>query len=128
MEPFKVSKYKDYTLNIFKEDDPESTDYKYYAEVTGLHGCFITGDSEKEILREAGNVIGLYLEAREAVKQEKPRLVSVKFKPELYAEILKFASDEGIESVSTFVRSAVVRYMRSKGRRDSSSLAVSPGH
>lgn len=128
MEPFKVSKYQDYTLNIFKEDEPEATDYKYYAEVKELPGCFITGDSEKEILREAANVIGLYVEARNAVRHEKPKLVSVKFKPDLYAEVLKFAADEGIESVSTFVRSAVVRYMRSRGRDVPSSLTISPRH
>ena len=127
MEPFKSSKYLNYTLNIFKEDDPQAADYRYYAEVSELPGCFVTGDSEKEILAEAGNVIGVYLEAREAVKQKKPKLVSVKFKPELYAEIVKFAADEGIESVSTFVRSAVVRYMRSRGRRVPASFAVTEG-
>ena len=54
--------------------------------------------------------------------QKKPKLVSVKFKPELYDKVVKFAAEEGIESVSTFVRSVVVRYMNAKERSEPAQI------
>jgi predicted RNase H-like HicB family nuclease len=114
-KPFKEVKIKDHTLLLYREQDPEETSYKMHAEVKELDGCYIAGDTEKEILAEAPGVISVYREARNEIAKQKPKLVSVKMKPDLYALLSRYAQDQGIESVSTLMRSIMVKKMREEG-------------
>lgn len=114
-----------HTLAIYKELAPGENDYRMFGEVAGLGGCFIAGDSEKEILAEAPAVIAVYIEAQKEIDKEKPKLVSVKMKPGLYALVSQYAQDQGIESVSTLMRSVLVKKMREDGYNVSSRMVTS---
>jgi predicted RNase H-like HicB family nuclease len=114
-KPFKEVKIKDHTLLLYREQDPDETSYKMHAEVKELSGCYIAGDTEKEILAEAPGVISVYREAQNEITKQKPKLVSVKMKPDLYALLSRYAQDQGIESVSTLMRSIMVKKLREEG-------------
>ena len=86
-----------------------------YAEVKELPGCYIAGDTEKEILAEAPAVIDVYLDAQKAINAKKPQLISVKVKQELYDYLVRYADEKGIENVSTALRSLAVRKLREEG-------------
>ncbi len=115
---------KGYTLELYHEPDAGETGYKMYAEVKELDGCYIAGDSEKEILAEAPGVIDVYLAAQKEIAKQKPKLVSVKMKPDLYALVSRYAQDQGIENVSTLMRSLVVKKLHEDGYYSSSRLAA----
>jgi len=121
----KELKIKGYTVTIYREQQPEENGYKMYAEVKELSGCFIAGDSEKEIIAEAPNVIEMFSEAQKEIAKKKPKLISVKVKPELYDFLLKYANDNGVENVSTVVRSLAVRKLREEGYSIPSAYAIS---
>jgi predicted RNase H-like HicB family nuclease len=112
---FKEVKIKGHTLVLYREQDPEETSYKMHAEVKELSGCYIAGDTEKEILAEAPAVIEVYKEAQREMDKQKPKLVSVKMKSDLYALLSRYAQDQGIESVSTLMRSMVVKKLKEEG-------------
>ena len=114
-KPFKEAKVKGHTLLLYHESSPEETSYKMHAEVKELPGCYIAGDTEKEILAEAPAVIDVYREAQQEMAKQKPKLVSVKMKPDLYALLSRYAQEQGIESVSTLMRSIVVKKLRDEG-------------
>jgi predicted RNase H-like HicB family nuclease len=114
-KPFKEVKVKGHTLLLYREQDSEESSYKMHAEVKELSGCYIAGDTEKEILAEAPGVIDVYREAQNEIAQQKPKLVSVKMKPDLYALLSRYAQDQGIESVSTLMRSIMVKKLREEG-------------
>jgi predicted RNase H-like HicB family nuclease len=114
-----------HTLAIYREIAPEDNEYRMFGEVADLGGCFIAGDTEKEILAEAPAVIALYVEAQKEIAEQKPKLVSVKMKPDLYALVSQYAQDQGIESVSTLMRSVLVKKMREDGYNVSSRLVTS---
>ena len=114
-EIIKETKIKGYTVVIYKESDPGETGYTMFAEVKELSGCFIAGDSEKEIIAEAPGVIEMFAEAQKEVDKNKPKLISVKVKPALYDFLVKYADDNGIENVSTAVRSLTVKKLREEG-------------
>jgi predicted RNase H-like HicB family nuclease len=124
-KPFKEVKIKGHTLALYREQDPEETSYKMHAEVKELSGCYIAGDTEKEILAEAPAVIEVYHEAQQELAGKKQKLVSVKMKPDLFALLSRYAQDQGIESVSTLMRSIVVKKLREEGYKVPSSLSVS---
>jgi predicted RNase H-like HicB family nuclease len=111
----KEIKIKGYSVSLFKEPDPGETGYKMFAEVKGLSGCFIAGDTEKEIIEQAPDVIEMFLEAQKEIEKGKPKLVSVKVKPALYDFFVKYADEKGIENVSTAVRSLAVTQLRHEG-------------
>jgi predicted RNase H-like HicB family nuclease len=115
---------KGYTLELYHEPDPGENGYKMYAEVKELDGCYIAGDSEREILAEAPDVIDVYLDAQKELSKQKPKLVSVKMKPDLYALVSRYAQDQGIENVSTLMRSLVVKKLHEDGYYSSSRLAA----
>ena len=96
-----------------------------FGEVKELGGCYIAGDTEKEILAEAPAVIDVFLEAQKQIDRQKPKLVSVKLKPDLYAVTAQYAHDQGIESVSTLMRSLLVKKLREDGYDVPSRLATS---
>jgi predicted RNase H-like HicB family nuclease len=121
----KELKIKGYTVTIYREQEPEENGYKMYAEVKELSGCFIAGDDEKEIIAEAPNVIEMFSEAQKEIAKKKPKLISVKVKPELYDFLVKYANDNGVENVSTVVRSLVVTKLREEGYSIPSAHAVS---
>ena len=121
----KEVKIKGYTLVIYREKEPEENGYKMYAEVKELAGCFIAGDSEKEILHEAPGVIDVYLDAQREIAKKKPKLISVKVKAELYDCLVKYADEKGIENVSTVVRSLAVNKLREEGYAIPSNHAIS---
>jgi len=114
-KPFKELKIKGHTLLLYRELDPKEASYKMHAEVKELSGCYIAGDTEKEILAEAPGVIDIYREAQQEIATQKPKLVSVKMKPDLYALLSRYAQEQGIESVSTLIRSIVVKKLRDDG-------------
>jgi predicted RNase H-like HicB family nuclease len=114
-----------HTLAIYRELDPEENEYRMFGEVNDLGGCFIAGDTEKEILAEAPAVIAVYVEAQKEIAKQKPKLVSVKMKPDLYALVSQYAQDQGIESISTLMRSVLVKKMREDGYNVSSRLVTS---
>jgi predicted RNase H-like HicB family nuclease len=124
IQSVKKARVKGYTLELYHEPDPGENGYKMYAEVKELGGCYIAGDSEKEILAEAPDVIDVYLDAQKELSKQKPKLVSVKMKPELYALVSRYAQDQGIENVSTLMRSLVVKKLREDGYYSSSRLAA----
>lgn len=124
-EIIKETKIKGYTVVIYKESDPGETGYKMFAEVKELSGCFIAGDSEKEIIAEAPGVIEMFAEAQKEVDKNKPKLISVKVKPALYDFLVKYADDNGIENVSTAVRSLTVTKLREEGYPIPSAHALS---
>jgi len=121
----KELKIKGYTVTIYREQQPEENGYKMYAEVKELSGCFIAGDNEKEIIAEAPNVIEMFSEAQKEIAKKKPKLISVKVKPELYDFLVKYANDNGVENVSTVVRSLAVRKLREEGYSIPSAYVVS---
>jgi predicted RNase H-like HicB family nuclease len=121
----KELKIKGYTVTIYREPEPEENGYKMYADVKELSGCFIAGDSEKEIIAEAPSVIEMFSEARKEIAKKKPKLISVKVKPELYDFLVKYANDNGVENVSTAVRSLAVTKLREEGYSVPSGYAVS---
>lgn len=121
----KEVKVKGHVLTLYNETDPEENGYKMYAEVKELSGCFIAGDSEKEIIAEAPNVIAMFSEAQKEIAGKKPKLISVKVKPELYDFLVKYASDNGVENVSTVVRSLAVSKLKDEGFSIPSAYAVS---
>ena len=121
-ELVKEIKIAGHKLAIYKEIDPEENDYRMYGEVAGLGGCFVAGDTEKEILAEAPAVIVVYVEAQKELAKQQPKLVSVKMKPDLYALVSQYAQDQGIESVSTLMRSVLVKKMREDGYNVTSRL------
>jgi predicted RNase H-like HicB family nuclease len=121
----KEIRYKGHTLLIYKEHDPEETGYKMYAEAKDLPGCIIAGDTEKEILTEAPKVFDVYLEAQREIAGKKSKLISVKVKPELYDFLVRYANDQGIENVSTVVRSLAVSKLREEGYYINAPHAVS---
>jgi|GEM_PF-5167001 predicted RNase H-like HicB family nuclease len=121
----KELKIKGYTVTIYREQEPEENGYKMYAEVKELSGCFIAGDSEKEIIAEAPSVIEMFSEAQKEIAKKKPKLISVKVKPELYDFLVKYANDNGVENVSTVVRSLAVTKLREEGYSIPSGYAVS---
>jgi predicted RNase H-like HicB family nuclease len=114
-KPFKEMKIKGHTLLLYRELYPEESSYKMHAEVKELSGCYIAGDTEKEILTEAPGVIEVFKEAQQEIARQKPKLVSVKMKPDLYALLSRYAQDQGIESVSTLMRSMVVKKLSEEG-------------
>jgi len=118
-------KSRGYTLIIYRESDPEENGYLMYAEVKELAGCFFAGDSEKEIIAEAPSVIDMFIEAQREIAKKKPKLISVKVKPELYDFLVKYANEKGIENVSTAARSLAVSKLREEGYSVPSALAVS---
>jgi predicted RNase H-like HicB family nuclease len=124
-ERVRETKVAGHTLVIYRELDPENNEYRMFGEVRDMGGCFIAGDTEKEILAEAPAVIAVYAEAQKEIAKQKPKLVSVKMKPDLYALVSQYAQDQGIESVSTLMRSVLVRKMREDGYNVSSRLATS---
>ena len=121
----KELKIKGYTVTIYREEEPEENGFKMYADVKELSGCFIAGDSEKEIIAEAPNVIEMFSEAQKEVAKKKPKLISVKVRPELYDFLVKYANDNGVENVSTVVRSLAVTKLREEGYSIPSGYAVS---
>ena len=121
----KELKIKGYTLRVYREADPEESGYKMYAEVKELSGCFIAGDSEKEIVADAPGVIDVFIDAQKEIAKKKPKLISVKVKPELYDFLLKYADDKGIENVSTAVRSLAVSKLKEEGYAIPSSHSLS---
>jgi predicted RNase H-like HicB family nuclease len=121
----KEIKVKGYTLVIYKETEGDEREYKLYAEVKEMGGCFIAGDSEKEILADAPAVIEACLEAQTQIAKQQPKLVSVKMKADLYAEALRYAREQGIENISTLMRSLLVRKMREDGYNIPGGFAVS---
>ena len=125
IELVKEIKVAGHTLAIYRELAPEENEYRMFGEVVDLSGCFIAGDTEKEILAEAPAVIAIYDEAQKEIAKQKPKLVSVKMKPDLYALVSQYAQDQGIESVSTLMRSVLVKKMREDGYNVSSRLVTS---
>jgi predicted RNase H-like HicB family nuclease len=124
-ELVKEIKVAGHTLAIYRELAPKENEYRMFGEVVDLGGCFIAGDTEKEILAEAPAVIAIYEEAQKEIAKQKPKLVSVKMKPDLYALVSRYAQDQGIESVSTLMRSVLVKKMREDGYNVSSRLVTS---
>ena len=112
--PVKEMRIEDYSLVLFREDDPGESGYQLYAEVKELPGCFIAGDSEKEIIDEAPAVIDVYLEARKENARKKPKLYRSN-SAGTYAFLVKYADEKGIENVSTAVRSLAVSKLREEG-------------
>jgi predicted RNase H-like HicB family nuclease len=121
-KPFKEVKIKGHTPLLYRELDLEETTYKMHAEVKELSGCYIAGDTE--IMAEAPQVIEVYREAQHEISKQKPKLVSVKMKPDLYALLAHYAQDQGIERVSTLMRSLVVKKLKEEGYTVPSSLAA----
>jgi predicted RNase H-like HicB family nuclease len=120
----KKARVRGYTLELYHEPDPGENGYKMYAEVRELGGCYIAGDSEKEIIAEAPEVIDVYLAAQKEISKQKPKLVSVKMRPDLYALVSRYAQDQGIENVSTLMRSLVVKKLREDGYYSPARLAA----
>jgi len=121
----KKVKVKGYTLIIYKEAEGDEREYKLFAEVEELGGCFIAGDTEQEILTDAPAVIDAYIEAQTQIARQQPKLVSVKMKADLYAEALRYAREQGIENISTLMRSLLVKKMREEGYHIPSALPIS---
>lgn len=57
---------KEWTLDLFKEEDPAENAYKMYAEVQGLPGCIIAGDTQEQIAEDAVAVIDTFQEVQES--------------------------------------------------------------
>ena len=123
-ELIREARISGYTVAIYRELDAADGEYRMFGEVRELGGCFIAGDTEKEILAEAPAVIAVYVEAQKEIAGQKSKLVSVKMKPDLYALVSRYAQDQGIESISTLMRSVLVRKMREDGYNVSSRLVV----
>jgi predicted RNase H-like HicB family nuclease len=117
-------KVSGYTVVMYRRTDPKKTERRMFGEVKELNGCIVDGESEKELLSEAEAAIAGFLKAHSGVVKQKPRLVSVKLKPDLYALVSQYAQDQGIESVSTLMRSLVVKKLREDGYNVSSRIAT----
>ena len=117
-------KVSGYTLAIYRNNDPEKTEMQMFGEIKELNGCVVEGKTEKEILSRAEGAVTTFLRAHNGIVKQKPKLVSVKLKPDLYALVLQYAQDQGIESVSTLMRSLVVKKLREDGYDVSSRIAI----
>ena len=67
----------------------------------------------------------MFADALKEVEKEKPKLISVKVKPALNDLLAKYAEDNGIENISTALRSLAVTKLREKGYSVSSKYAIS---
>jgi len=85
-------KIRGYKVLVCKEPHPRKTDHKFYAKVEDLPGCFIVGDSEKEVLAQAPKVIKLFVDT-EKDYNKKSRLISIQFQHNQNKALEKFAKD-----------------------------------
>jgi predicted RNase H-like HicB family nuclease len=117
-------KVNGYTLAIYRQPDAREPGCRAFGEVKELVGCVVEGATQKDVLLRAEAAIAEYVKSRENPIKQKPRLVSVKLKPDLYALVLRYAQDQGIESVSTLMRSLVVKKLREDGYDVSTRIAT----
>lgn len=107
-------KIRGYNVLVCKELHPKKTDYKFYAKVQDLPGCFIVGDTQEEVLAQAPDVINLFIDAELEHCKGPLKLVQIKFKPQNYKLLAQYAKDNHL-SISAAIRELAMKKLMGEG-------------
>jgi predicted RNase H-like HicB family nuclease len=107
-------KIRGYNVLVCKEPHHKKADYKFYAKVEGLPGCFIVGDTQEEVLARAPDVINLFIDAELEHRKGPLKLVQIKFRPQQYKILAQYAKENQL-SLSAAIRELALKRLKEEG-------------